>query len=349
MSFDREFAEALVAQMSASGWRAILPSGVLPNPLEITFEDTQTLHMGIYARRLTPQSSTTSDHHRPEGEMHAQMIFDGDQRGAGARNHLRFSDGVKTVLFGYYVIDGNYVVAAYDPAVHREYAYSKSLQVKAWHLQHGFNNGIAFQLRQNGETIVIFRLDEIAEYFLEAEHLHHLSPSIVHEAQRDEQEDMGIQQALIVAEDEEPERMPELNVTERRQRLVKAAQYIRSSNFRMGIIAAYGRCATCGFQYDYILDAAHIVPVAEGGTDTYDNGLALCPTCHRMYDKGYILVDGTYRVFINPDYAEQYDQLGLADSLQDLQARLRDQLYLPEDEQYHPAPENLQRTFDARR
>jgi hypothetical protein len=63
--------------------------------------------------------------------MHAQMIFDGDKRGSGIRNELRFSDDAKTVLLGFYRTgDSDFVIAAYDPQRHREYAYSKSLQVK---------------------------------------------------------------------------------------------------------------------------------------------------------------------------------------------------------------------------
>lgn len=111
----------------------------------------------------------------------------------------------------------------------------------------------------------------------------------------------------------------------------------------------YQRCAICGFQYDYVLDAAHIVPVAEGGTDTYDNGLGLCPNCHRMFDRGLILVDETGQIHLHPQRAENYAAQGLADSLDNLRQSLRKQLWLPDDPQYHPSAENLRRAFEARR
>jgi putative restriction endonuclease len=37
-----------------------------------------------------------------------------------------------------------------------------------------------------------------------------------------------------------------------------------------------------------VVEAAHIRPVEDGGPDDLTNGLALCPTHHRLFDKGYL-------------------------------------------------------------
>ncbi len=348
MAFDRDFAEALVQAMAREGWRASLPAGELPNPLILEFSGHDaTRKLIVHARRITHQfrlGSSPSDHHRPAGEMHAQMIFDGDQRGAGARNYLRFSEDAKTVLFGFFPTDAGYVVAAYDPERHREYAYSASLQVKEHTIEQALKSGIAFQVRENDETVVVFHLDEIVEYLEHAEGFHNLTPAIVEAA---------VEEESVVRRAFDPKadlsRLPLLLAEERRRAVTEVEHYIRNRQFSEAIKRVYDRCAICGFQYDYVLEAAHIVPVSEGGTDTYDNGLGLCPNCHHMYDKGLILVDGNGGISINQRYVAEYDRIGRTGSLEDLRATLRERLWLPENEKYHPSAENLRRTFEARR
>ncbi|GAB4416331.1 MAG: hypothetical protein Kow00106_11900 [Anaerolineae bacterium] len=283
--------------------------------------------------------------------MHFQLLFDGDQRGAGNRNRLLFYDDALTVLLGFWPTpDNTYVVAACDPYFHREYAYSASVQVKDWAIQQAIEEGIAFYVKTNGETVVVFRLEGIAEYVQAARELHSITPEIVRNVLKDQElppaERLTFAQALS---SQTAESLPVLREGERRQRPGMLVRYVRDWKFRDGIIKVYKRCAICGFQYDYVLEAAHIIPVADGGTDTYENGLALCPTCHEMYDKGYILVDGDCRIHINPRYAEEFDQIGLADSLGRLKDTLRRTLWLPEDKAYHPNRHNLQRTFEMRR
>ncbi|MBN2303593.1 MAG: HNH endonuclease [Anaerolineae bacterium] len=348
MALDREFAESLVNALGGAGWHTVLPDDPLPNPLDITFStQTHTRRLIIYARKITPQSSAESDHGRPTGEMHVQMLFDGDQRGRGVRNHLRFETDAHTVLFGFYRLNDDYVVAAYDPIRHREYAYSKSLQVKQWKIEEAVKFGIAFQTRQTDEVVVIFHLDQILQYLDLASEFHNLTPDTLSDTAPDETLPPAVRRAFVPILD--TDELPVLDVEEREQRVAETTRYIRNHQFRRGILSVYQRCAICGFQYDYILDAAHIVPVAEGGTDTYDNGLGLCPNCHRMFDKGLILVDRDCRIYINPRYAEEYDQMGLAGSLDTLQQTLRETLWLPEDEHFHPSVDNLRQTFEARR
>ena len=37
---------------------------------------------------------------------------------------------------------------------------------------------------------------------------------------------------------------------------------------------------------EYYIEACHIKPKAEGGKDSFDNILILCPNCHKLFDYG---------------------------------------------------------------
>ena len=66
------------------------------------------------------------------------------------------------------------------------------------------------------------------------------------------------------------------------------------------MVSAYdGRCIASGLGLTHTasdtvrfeVEAAHIVPVAEGGKDTIQNGLALARTVHWAFDLGMVWVD----------------------------------------------------------
>jgi len=72
----------------------------------------------------------------------------------------------------------------------------------------------------------------------------------------------------------------------------------RSDAFRIGVRKLYGyRCCVCGLDArgtgdgGSIVDAAHIVPKADGGPDDPRNGLALCKNHHWAYDHGLFRID----------------------------------------------------------
>jgi hypothetical protein len=71
---------------------------------------------------------------------------------------------------------------------------------------------------------------------------------------------------------------------------VATQRLARDARFAKTVIDAYGeRCCFCGFGAG-IIEAAHVRPVADGGPDTVTNGIGLCPTHHRLFDKGFILI-----------------------------------------------------------
>ena len=61
----------------------------------------------------------------------------------------------------------------------------------------------------------------------------------------------------------------------------------RDPGFAHRVKARYGvACAVCRLSVPGLLDAAHIIPVRDGGTNDPRNGLPLCPTHHRAFDNG---------------------------------------------------------------
>ena len=54
---------------------------------------------------------------------------------------------------------------------------------------------------------------------------------------------------------------------------------------------------------DYYIEACHIKPKAEGGKDSLNNILILCPNCHKLFDYGNRVSEkkskATYSVIIN--------------------------------------------------
>lgn len=346
MPIDVEFVAALVAVFQEQGWQVQAWDSRYPNPLRLRLQrQDQQQNLIVYARRVTRQRSDTSSHNRPPGEMHMQMTFDDSQRGRGIRNRLQFEPDSVTVLWGFFEYSeaSEYLIAAFDPAQHAEYGYSKSIQVKYETLARAQRLGVTFQERSNGEVIVALPLTEVLTYLDEADSFHNTSLRV--EAKQEAQLSPEGTRALDTRE----QAVPELHATERRRVIREVSQALRDARFSRAIRDVYERCAICGFQYDDVLDAAHIIPVSEGGTDTYENGMGLCPTCHRMYDRGLVLVDENYMIHLNTDYAEEYNQQGRADSLDDLQQRLRTKLWLPTDEAHHPSRTSLQQVFHQRR
>ena len=355
MPLERAVVNALVESMEQANWdlAETLSPGETENPVRLAFHKGGTARRFIvHARRLTPQwreGEEPSTHGRPPGEFHAQMIFDGDQRGRGVRNYLRQQEDALTLLLGYYLPEQEHIFAAYDPSRHADYGYSKSLQAKQETLERAERYGIAFQTRTTGERIVAFRASFFPDYVDSFDSLH-TAPEIYFTEEADVDTTPEIRAVLLSVEEAVTGTAPpELTPRERRQLVSTVTRKSRNAKFSEGIGRAYDRCALCGFQYGNTLEAAHIVPVSDpASTDTYDNGMGLCPLCHKLYDKGYVLVDRDYRISLNPHYQQEFQAQNRSGSLDDLMNRLCDRLLIPEDEAYRPSPERLNGVYEKR-
>ena len=70
--------------------------------------------------------------------------------------------------------------------------------------------------------------------------------------------------------------------------------------FKSLLLAAYGRrCAITGDKIQPVLEAAHIRPVELGGEHRLDNGLLLRSDVHTLFDRGYLAIDGRYRLRVS--------------------------------------------------
>jgi putative restriction endonuclease len=67
------------------------------------------------------------------------------------------------------------------------------------------------------------------------------------------------------------------------------------------------RCAVTGEKALPVLDAAHILPVAEGGQHRQDNGLLLRTDVHRLFDKGYVTVTPDGRFLVSRRLKDDFD------------------------------------------
>ena len=97
---------------------------------------------------------------------------------------------------------------------------------------------------------------------------------------------------------------------------VQVLQRLGQGAFRILITDAYERrCAITQEKALPVLEAAHIRPVADGGSHRLSNGLLLRSDVHTLFDRGYISVTSDHRVRVSRrlkadfDNGEHYYQL----------------------------------------
>lgn len=100
--------------------------------------------------------------------------------------------------------------------------------------------------------------------------------------------------------------------------------------------AYHHRCALTGDKVRPVLEAAHIVPVKDGGEHRIDNGLLLRSDMHTLFDRGYLGFDPRYRLQVSPALREQF---GNGDWLY---AREGQAISLPERSKEKPSAEFLE-------
>ncbi len=100
--------------------------------------------------------------------------------------------------------------------------------------------------------------------------------------------------------------------TERRARIAKVWNRPNQKNFSNMIRAEYkGTCIITGCTTQAALEAAHIIPFADGGADTLENGLLLRADLHLLFDANLMAIDpATSKVhFKNTgEHYNKYDQ-----------------------------------------
>ncbi|MEU0559376.1 HNH endonuclease [Dactylosporangium sp. NPDC006015] len=78
-------------------------------------------------------------------------------------------------------------------------------------------------------------------------------------------------------------------------------QRLGQQAFQGVVLDAYHRrCAITGAKIRPVLQAAHILPLPNGGEHRLDNGLLLRSDVHIMFDRGYLSIDPSYRLLVSP-------------------------------------------------
>ena len=62
--------------------------------------------------------------------------------------------------------------------------------------------------------------------------------------------------------------------------------------FRFHLFKKFGsKCAVCNIRNKFLLDAAHIIPKEDNGSDDWRNGIILCKNHHSAFDRGLFKIE----------------------------------------------------------
>lgn len=126
-------------------------------------------------------------------------------------------------------------------------------------------------------------------------------------------------------------------------RTYAARTRLHQAEFRHRVMNAYReRCAVCRLKRVSLLDAAHIIPDAEGGRPEVPNGLSLCRIHHGAYDQNILGIDPDYRIHINRDMLEERDGPMLLHGFQEMNQQ---QIILPNAVRNRPDKDKLDQRY----
>jgi hypothetical protein len=89
--------------------------------------------------------------------------------------------------------------------------------------------------------------------------------------------------------------------------------YARDAGFRIAVLSRYGtQCAVCGIKVVDLLDAAHLVPKSERGSDDPRNGLVLCSLHHRALDRGYFAINPETLTIVRKPKGPSFEKINVS-------------------------------------
>lgn len=275
---------------------------------------------------------------RPQEEYRVQLTFPGQRANQSGR--IEMVTDRKTLLLGHFGMEGIDGFVGWDPTQHQTPGWSASVQVRLDTIRRAFENGVAIEERKREagvvtEVAVAFRSELLVQYIREVYPAY--QPARVTSS---EMAALAVEVSHVRTLIPEPPELP----GERRIAVRTFLQLERSANFAKRVLDAYGdRCAFCGLQLR-VLDAAHIVPVADPmSTDRTENGVALCPTHHRAFDRGILGIEQDRTIVMNERAVGNLREAGYGGGLEDFRrwSRVGDPAYLPEDPSKAPTVETL--------
>jgi len=309
----RQLTDAIADAISECGASSVLLSGIRAHPRKFAISDaSESILLWVYAWTLTPGG-------RPQlrNEYRIQMT--------GVSSPLPLNPSGPTIIIGY---EPNlHMFAGFDIQLHRIFTTgSPSVQVNIRSLHEALQNGLAFHRKENSETTVAIRPDQILTYIRNSESLHRNArntPTL---------------RVLRTASSCEPLTEAQLShLSRERRRLVQTiSRASRDANFREKVLTAYGhRCAITRMQLR-LVESCHILPVAAPNSpDHVKNGIALSPTYHRAFDTGMIYLTSRFTMRLNPEKKTQLELLHLDGGLPAFEASLG-KIHLPPDRSQWP-------------
>jgi putative restriction endonuclease len=222
------------------------------------------------------------------------------------------------LLLGYH--EDKDVFAAWDSPKHRETrdpaatGGSNSLYVPLATLEEARREGFASHEHglagEEHEIVVAFR-PEAADHYLR------LTPMLRASGERDVSATAAAASGGTVTR---------AGLSQRRVKILRRVKAIvRDARFPGEVLTAYAStCAFCGLGAK-LVDAAHIKSVKLDGPDHVTNGVTACPTHHRAFDRGFLVIEDDYSITVN---SASTDLLSATDA-QMLSRTLRPRLALP--------------------
>ena len=294
----------IVEAVHGCNWNPLYISKTHPFKLNV-FRDEVNYRIKVYIWNLTHGGGSA----RPGDEYRIQVKV---------REAFSEETGWTTLILGWWDEVG--VFAGFDLRKHYGLpGWSSSIQIKEEALRDAYINGFAATDKGNQEIAMAFRPDFFIHYLQNLQPLHDFGQSLA-----------DLETLNTVSENPEinEQDIPITN-PERKTTVITLKKKLRDISFRKRVLTAYNsRCAICGMQLN-LVEAAHIVPVQENGTEETANGLALCALHHKAYDSSIITVLENYRIKLSDAKVSQLKQNGLDGGLEDFKNSLRPIIHLP--------------------
>ena len=135
----------------------------------------------------------------------------------------------------------------------------------------------------------------------------------------------------------------DMDAASHRYYLRTVKQRVDQQAFRHAVLHAYRtRCAVCRLRHPELLDAAHIVPHADGGKAVVPNGLSMCKIHHAAFDASILGVRPDLVLEIREDILDEVDGPMLRHGLQEMHGR---SISVPSRQQLRPSSVALERRY----
>ena len=209
---------------------------------------------------------------------------------------------------------------------------SPSIQIREEALRSAYVNGFSTWAKENHEIAIAVRPDLLGEYMQNLGRLHSFGQS---------QADLALLNAAMATNQDPNDAALETVTMERRTVIAQVTKKMRDIGFKKRVLEAYGfTCAFCGLQLK-LIDAAHILPVENDGTDETWNGIALCALHHRAYDRNLITFDERYQILRNRRALDNLSSISHGGERQQFEANLRAMIILPPSRDDRPHVESV--------